>query len=100
TMTKSRPLGMRLGAQVEGAAAAEIVEMRVEEAARGTLAARPQHLEELVVVVELGVGVEMLAEAVEHDAVHVDAPVLFAAGAAPETALVDHPVDELERAEF
>src|SRR5690348_492495 len=45
----SRPLRVRFGAQVEGAAPAEVVEMRVEEAARRAPAARPQHLEEVVV---------------------------------------------------
>src|SRR6202035_6143228 len=84
-----RPLRVRLGAQVEGAAAADVGEMRVEEALRGVPAALAQHLEEVVVGRELGLAGEVFAVAIEHDAVRVDAPVLPGAGAAREPALVD-----------
>src|SRR5690348_16748842 len=98
TSATSCPLRVRLGMQVERAARADVVEMGVEEPACRARAGRPQHLEELVVVVELGVGIKMLAEAVEHDAMHVHTAVLPGSGATREPALVDQPVDERDRA--
>src|SRR3984957_4636108 len=76
TTSTLRPLRVRLGAQVEGAAAADVGEMRVEEAPCRALAARAQHLEEIVIGRELGLAGELLALAVEHDAVGVDAAIL------------------------
>ncbi len=51
----SRPLGLDLGLQIDGAAHADVVEMRVEKAPRRALAVLAQHLEEVVVGVEAAV---------------------------------------------
>ena len=79
---------------------ADVVEMLVQETARGALAADVQHVEEIVVGRELAEGVEMGAEAVEHDAVHVDAAILPGPGAARQLALVDQAGDEIDGAVF
>src|SRR5262245_2744729 len=71
----SRPLGLRLGAQIDRAAHADVVEMVVKEAPRGTLAVHPQHLEVVVVRGHLADVVEVGADRLERDAMHVDAPV-------------------------
>ena len=63
--------------------------MLVQEAPSGALAADLQHFEEIVVGGELADRIEMGAETVEHDAVHVDAPVLSGPGAARQAVLVD-----------
>ena len=96
----SRPLGLRLGPQIDGALHADIVEMLVEETPRRALAADVQHFEEIVVGRELAERVEMRAEAIEHDAVDVDAPVLAGPGAARQPALIDQAGDELDGAIF
>src|SRR5712672_3307298 len=98
TEKSSRPLGMGLGAQVEGAARPDIVEMGVEKTPRRALAVEPQHLEEIEIGRHLAVAVEVLAHLVEYDAMRVDAPILPRAGAARQLALVDHAVDEVDGA--
>src|SRR5258708_31863677 len=92
----SRPLGMGLGTQVEGAARPDIVEMGVEKTPGRALAVEAQHLEEIEVGRHLAVAVEMLAHLVEHDAVRVDAPILSGTGPARQLALVVHAVDEVD----
>src|SRR5215469_770154 len=71
----ARPLGLRFGRDIDGAAHADIVEMGVEEFAGGALAAVAQHLEEAEIRVLLGIGGEALDHAFERDPVHIDAPV-------------------------
>src|SRR5579864_4473108 len=96
----SRPFGLRLGPQIYRALHADIVEMLVEETAGGALAADMQHFEEVVVGRKPAEGVEMGAEAVEHDAVNVDAAILPDPGAARQLALVDQAGDEVDGAVF
>lgn len=48
-VTVSRPLGARLGPQIDGALLADIVEMLIHEAPRRALAAHVQHLKKIVV---------------------------------------------------
>src|SRR5580704_13992391 len=72
----SRPFGLRFGLQIHRAFHADIVEMLVEETAGCTYAADMQHVEEIVVGGELAEGVEMGAEAVEHDTVDINAAIL------------------------
>ena len=96
----SRPFGLRLGLQVDGAAHADIVEMLVEKTPRRALAAEMQHVEEIVIGRQLAESIEMRAETIEHDAVHVDAPVLSGPGAARQPALIDQPRDEIDGADI
>ena len=91
---------MRLGAQVEGAAHPDVVEMLVEEAARGAAAAGVKHAEEIVVGRKLGIGRIGLLAVAEHDAMGVDAAVLAEPDAARQPALVDQSGDELDGAVF
>src|SRR6185312_4964711 len=84
----SRVFGLWLGLEIDGAAHADVVKMRVEEFARGAPAVVAQHFEEIVVGVEPARGVERLRRAGERDPVHVDAPVLPGLGAARQLALV------------
>src|SRR3984957_16663121 len=74
--------------------------MFVEEPPGGALAAEMQHVEEVVVGRQLAEGVEMRAEAVEHDAMHIDAPILSWSGAALQPALINQARDEFDSAEF
>src|SRR5258708_38460021 len=74
--------------------------MLVKETARGALAADVEHFEEIVVGRELAEGVEMGAEAVEHDAMNIDATILPGPGAARQLALIDQASDEIEDAVF
>src|SRR5215472_15333861 len=62
----SRPFSLRFGAQIDGAFHADIVEVLVEEAARRTLAAEMEHVEEVVVGRKSAGCVEMRAKPVEH----------------------------------
>src|ERR1700730_6053286 len=87
-LTGSRPLGLRLGSQVDRALAAEVVEMRVEEIARGTAAAVAQHNEEIVVGAELAGRGQLAERLVERDAMHVDAAGLGRTSAARDALLV------------
>src|SRR5579872_4071825 len=96
----SRPFGLRLGAQIDRALDADVVEMLVEKAARGALAADAQRFEEVEVGGQFARRVELLAEAVEHDAMHVDAAVLAGADAARQPALIDQTCDEFDGAIF
>src|SRR5580693_1579427 len=68
----SRPFGLRFGRQIHRALHADIVEMLVKETPCSALAADVQHLEKIEVSRKLAEGIEMGAEAVEHDAMHVD----------------------------
>src|SRR5580700_5238249 len=96
----SRPFGLRFGLQVHRALHANIVEMLVEETAGGAYATDVQHLEEIVVGRKLAEGVEMGAEAIEHDAMDIDAAILPGPGAARQLALVDQASDEIDGAVF
>src|ERR1700741_1105420 len=78
----SRPFGLRFGRQIHCALHADVVEVLVQETPRGALAADVQHVEEIVVGRKLAEGVEMGAEAIEHDAMHIDEAVLAGPGAA------------------
>src|ERR1043166_184526 len=86
---KSSPLRLRLGAQVDGGVAAEVVEMRIEEIARRAAAAVAQHDEEIVVGAELARRGQFAERLVERDAVHIDAAVLARPGAARQSLLGD-----------
>src|ERR1035437_1964233 len=77
----SRPLGADFGLQIDSAAHADVVEMRVEESPRRALPVGAQHLEEIVVGVEAAVRVELLGGGIERDPAHVDAPILAGAPA-------------------
>src|SRR5580692_5647549 len=96
----SRPFGLRLRPQIHGALDADIVEMLVQETARGALAADVQHVEEIVIGRKLAESVEMGAEAIEHDAMHIDAAILPGPRAARQLALVDQAGDEIDGAVF
>src|SRR5579862_8794416 len=96
----SRPFGLRFGRQIHRALHADIVEMLVQETPGGPYAADVQHVEEIIVGRELAEGVEMGAEAVEHDAMDVDAAILPGPGAARQLALVDQAGDEIDGAVF
>ena len=96
----SRPLGLRFGPQIDRALHADIVKMLVEETPRRPLAVDAQHLEEIVVGRQLAGGVELLAEAIEHDAMDIDAAVLARPGAARQPPLIDQAGDKLDGAIF
>src|SRR6202035_4871310 len=96
----SRPFGLRLSRQIHSALDADIVEMLVQETAGGALAADMQHVEEIVVGRKPAEGVEMGAEAVEHDAMHIDAAILPGPGAERQLALVDQAGDKIDGAVF
>src|SRR5579862_2628919 len=96
----SRPFGLRFRAQIDRALHADIVEMLVEETPRRALAAQVQHLEEIVVGRQLAEGVEMRPEAIEYNAVHVDAAILTGPGAARQPALIDQTRHEFDGAIF
>src|SRR5664279_1397471 len=93
----SRPLGADFGLQIDGAAHADVVEMRVEESPRRALPVGVQHLEEIVVGVEATVGAELLGGAIECDPVHVDAPILARPQPARQVTLIDQPRHEFDR---
>src|SRR5262245_51366837 len=76
-----RPLGARFRREVDGRAHADVVEMRGEEIARRAPPALVQHLEEIIVRLQLRSGGELLEGRVERDAMHVDAAVFARAGA-------------------
>src|ERR1700690_447356 len=96
----SRHLGRAVRDIVDRAAAADIVEMGIEEAAGGALAALVQALEEVEVVVEPAVRVESLAGVAHHDAMQPDAAAIAVAGAARQPPLIGQLVDELDRAQL
>src|SRR5579862_2450615 len=96
----SRPLGLRLRAQVDGRFHPDIVEVLIEKPPCRALAADMQHVEEIIVGRKLAESVEMSAEPIEHDAMHVDTPVLSGAGAARQLALIDQTGDEIDGAIF
>ena len=74
------------------------ISARVEKASRRALPELAQLLERIVVVAQLGGGSVTLAQAFQHDAVHVDAAVFVLAGAARNAAGVDLAVDEFDGA--
>src|SRR5579863_8905629 len=94
----SRPLGLRLGAQIHRTLDADIVEMLVEKATGGALAAEPQHFKKIIIGRKLAEGVEMRAETVEHDAMNIDAAILAGADTARQPALIDQAGDEFDGA--
>src|ERR1700730_16745041 len=96
----SRPFGLRLGRQVDRALLADIVEMRIEEIARGAASAVAQHDEEIVVGAELAVGRELAERIVERDAVQLHAAILARPGAVRQPALVDPAGRELDRTQL
>src|ERR1700722_18375792 len=96
----SRPFGLRFGRQIHRALDADIVEMLVQKTPGGALAADMQHVEEIVVGRKLAEGVEMGAEAIEHNAMDVDAAILPRPGAARQLALADQAGDEVDGAVF
>ena len=63
-------------------------------------ARRSQHFEEIVVGVELALRIERLGGPLERDPVHVNTAVLARPYAARQSALIDQPGDELDRAQF
>src|SRR6266853_601168 len=65
-----RPLGLRLGTQIDGAPLADILEMLIEETQRRLAAAFFQHLEEIEIRTELRSGRQLLERRIERDAVH------------------------------
>src|SRR5882757_9697007 len=98
TTTGSPPLGIDFRLEIDAGAHADVVVMRVEEAARRALAELAQQFERLEIVAQLGRRRQLLAEPFEHDAVHVDAAIFVRPGAVRNTALVDQPVDEFNAA--
>src|SRR6516164_493186 len=96
----SRPFGLRFRPQVDGAFHADIGEMLVEKAPRRPFAVGAQHFEEIIVGRQFRGCVEVCAEAVEQNAMHVDAPVLAGPNAARQTALIDQARDEFDGAVF
>src|SRR5262249_44648445 len=96
----SRPFRLRFCAQVESAPHADIVEMRIQEAARGATAVGAEHVKEVVVGRKLGSGRICLLPVAERNAVSIDAAVLAEPEAALQAALVDQPGDEFDGAVF
>src|SRR3984893_15956117 len=96
----SRPLGLRLCPQVDGAFHADIGKVCVVKTPRRPLAVRPQHFEEIVVGRQSRGCVELRTEAIKHDAMHVDAAVLAGPDAARQTALIDQARDKFHGAVF
>jgi hypothetical protein len=96
----SRPFGLRLGAQVDRALYADIVEVVVKETPRRAFAAEVKHVEKVIIGGEPAERIEMRAEAVEHDAMHVDAAIFPRANTARQLALIDQARNELDGAVF
>src|ERR1700722_802799 len=96
----SRPLDLRLRAQIDGAPFADIAEMLVHEPPRSAFAAQAQHLEEIIVRGEFAERVEMRTEAFEYDAMDVDTPVFARSGATRQPALIDQAGDKIDGAIF
>ena len=71
-------LHLGLGREIDCAAHADIVEMRIEKTAGGAAAQLMQPLEEIVIGIELAVGVETVAAMRQRNAVDVDRPILTA----------------------
>src|SRR5947199_9898713 len=95
-----RPLALRLSAEIDRTALADIVEMLAQEIARRLAAAAEQRFEKFEIRIELGACREIPERRVERNAVQVDAAVLAFAGAVRQAALVDQARDEIDRAEF
>src|SRR5215469_5324949 len=91
----SCPFGLRFGAQIDRALHADIVKVLVEEMPRRALAADVEHVKEVVIVRKSAVRVEMRAEAIEHDAMHIDGAI-FGKQRGVEGDLVD-PIHDLAR---
>jgi hypothetical protein len=68
----SRPFGVGFGAQVERAAHADVVEMRLQEMLRRAASVVVEHAEEIVVGRQLAVGGVGLVAVAQHDAVRID----------------------------
>src|SRR5690242_2101092 len=100
SLSLSRPFGLRFGAQVDRALHADIVKVLVEETPPRALAADVEHIEEVVIGRKPAECVEMRAEPVEHDAMHVDAAILAQADAARQLALIDQASDKVDGAVF
>src|SRR6266566_7521540 len=100
TANLSHPLRLRLGAQIDRAFYPDIVKMLVEEPARRALPADVEHVEKIVIGRKLAECVEVRAEAIEHDAVNVDAAILSRPDAARQLALIDQARHEVDGAIF
>src|SRR5690242_12658674 len=72
----SRPFRLCFGAQIDRALDADIVEMLVQEMPRRALAADMKHFKEVKISRKPARCIQMRAEAIEHDAMHVDAAIL------------------------
>src|SRR5215472_14665169 len=96
----SRPFGPRFGVQIDRAPNADVVKVLVEETPRRALAADVEHVEEIVIGRKPAERVEMRAEAIEHDAMHVDAAILPGTDATRQPALVDQTRDKIDGAIF
>src|SRR5260370_6555592 len=94
----SRPFRARLGAEVESAAHPDIVEMRIQEAARGATAVGAEHAEEVVIGRQLGIGRVCLLAVAQRDTMSIDAAVLAGPKAARQAVLVNQAGDELDGA--
>src|SRR5436309_9753315 len=96
----SRPLGLRLGPQIDRALHADIVEVLVEKAPRRALAADMEHVEKIVIGRKPAESVKLCAEPIEHDSVNVDAPILSRTDAAWQLVMIDQARHEDDRAVF
>src|SRR5689334_4475936 len=94
----SRPFGLRFGAQIDRALHADIVKVLIKEVPRRAFAAEMEHVEEVVIGRKSAGCVEMRAEAVEHNPMHVDAAIFARADAARQPALIDQPRHEIDGA--
>src|SRR6266545_6127055 len=97
---RSSPLRPDLGRKIDRAPHPDVVEMRVDEVARGAPAAVAQHHEEIIVGAQLAVRVKLGKGAVERDAVQLHAAILAGTRAARQPAFVDQPRGELDRAQL
>ncbi len=99
-VSRSCPFHAGLGGEVDGAFAADIIEVIVEEFLGGAHAGAMQQLEEIEVGFHLAGSGETRAEGAEIDAVDIEPAVLLLAGAARQPAVVDQLIDEIHRAQF
>src|SRR5438552_12348223 len=92
----------RLGLRrvIDGAAAADVVEMRVEEAPGRALAQLAQRLEIFVVPVERAARGNGLVQVLHHDAMKPQAPEFATAHSPRQSPVVDEPVDESDAAQL
>src|SRR5215468_46066 len=92
----------RLGLRrvIDGAAAADVIEMRIEEAPGRALAELAQRLEIFVVGVQRAARGDRLVQVLHHDAMKPQAAEFAATQSLRQSPLVDEPVDEGDAAQL